>query len=201
MQITLAVEDNLSRAVARRLVREYLPLAKISGEFVAGGSIGSRIPGLNQRALHVGPVLALADLDRPMDCPAALVGQYSRGLTVSPRMLIRVAVLEVESWILADRTGIAGWMGISANAIARNPENLIDPKRSLVELANRSRNRLLKEAIAPRNVLGTNRTGPGYNETVSEFVSQFWNPEAARRNAPSLDRAISRIAEMGTLAP
>ncbi len=196
MQITVAVEDILSRAVARRLVKEYLPLANIFGEFVAGGSIESRIPGLNQRAFHVGPVLALADLDRPMSCPAALVGQYSGGLAISPRMLIRVAVLEVESWILADRAGIAGWLGISANAVSRNPESLIDPKRSLVELANRSRNRLLKEAIAPRNVIGTNRTGPGYNETVGDFVTRLWNPEVARGNALSLDRAILRIAEL-----
>lgn len=198
MQITLAVEDTLSRAVARRLVYEYLPLAHIFEEFVAGGSVENRIPGLNQRALYVGPVLALADLDSPMSCPAALVGQYSSGLTISPRMLIRVAVLEIESWIMADRAGTAGWLGIATSTVSRNPESLNDPKRSLVQLASRSRKRLLKEAIAPRNVLGTNRTGPGYNETISEFVALHWNPEAARRNSPSLDRAIVRIAELAS---
>ena len=196
MQITLAVEDILSRAVGRRLAKEYLPLANIYEEFVAGGSIASRIPGLNQRAFHVGPVVAFADLDRPLSCPAALVSQYSGGLTISPRMLIRVAVLEIESWILADRAGISGWLGIPANTVSRNPESLSDPKRSLVQLANRSSNRLLKEAIAPRNAQGTNRTGPGYNETMGEFVTQYWKPEAARLNAPSLDRAITRIAEL-----
>lgn len=196
MQVTLAVEDAPSRAVARRLVDEYLPLANIFEEFVAGGSIESRIPGLNQRALYLGPVLALADLDRPMSCPAALVGQYIRGLTIAPKMLIRVAVLEIESWLLADREGIAGWLAVSANVVSRSPESLNDPKRTLVELANRSRNRYLREAIAPRHILGTSRTGPDYNDTLEEFVTQHWNPEVARRNSPSLDRAITRIAEL-----
>ena len=198
MQITLAVEDILSRAVARRLIEEYLPLAEIFEEFVAGGSIESRIPGLNQRAHHLGPVLALADLDRPMSCPAALVGQYSSGLAISPRMLIRVAVLEIESWIIADREGVSGWLGVAASHISRDPENLADPKRSLVQIAGRSRNRNLRESIAPRRVLGTNRTGPDYNDTLGEFVNQNWNPENARRNAPSLDRSIIRISELAS---
>ena len=118
------------------------------------------------------------------------------GLTVDPNLLVRVAVLEIESWILADREEIARWLGISSGIISRAPESLEDPKRTLVQLASRSQNRALREAIAPVRVLGTNRTGPNYNETVGEFVTQHWDPETARRNAPSLDRAITRIGEL-----
>ena len=196
MHITLAVEDNLSRSVARKLIYEYLPATEIVDELVAGGSIKSRIASLNHRARYIGPVLALADLDRPTNCPASLVGEYTTGLTVEPRMLIRVAVLEVESWILADRERIADWMGVAASVVSRNPEGLDDPKRSLVQLAGRSRYRRLRESIAPANVLGTSRTGPDYNETMGEFVARHWDPEVARRNAPSLDRAITRIAAL-----
>ena len=196
MQITLAVEDILSRAVARRLVDEYLPMAHIFEEFVTGGSIESRIPGLNQRAIYIGPVLAIADLDRPRSCPADLVDQFRKGLALAPAMLIRVAVLEIESWILADRSAIARWLGVAANIVSRDPELLGDPKRSLVQLASRSSKRYLREAIAPPTVLGTSRTGPGYNDALEEFVTQRWNPEAARRNSPSLDRAITRITEL-----
>ena len=196
MMVTLAVEDNLSRLVARRLVDEYLPSAEIFEEVVAGGSIKGRIPGLNQRARYLGPVLAFADLDRPASCPASLVGEYFSGLIVTPRMLIRVAVLEIESWILADREGIAGWLKVPVSIVSRSPETLDDPKRSLVQLVSRSRNRRLREAIAPTHVLGTSRTGPDYNETMGEFVAQHWNPDIARRNSHSLDRAIVRIAEL-----
>ena len=199
MRFTLVVEDDLSELVAARLIGEYLPTAEIFEVFVAGGSIKSRIPGLNQRATFLGPVLALADLDRPLICPAVRVNELAGGLAIASNMLIRVAVLEIESWILADREGMARWLGVSADVITRNPESLDDPKRSLVQLASRSNNRLLREAIGPVRVLGTNRTGPDYNRAVGEFVTQRWNPEVARRNAPSLDRAINRIA--GLIAP
>ncbi len=62
MHLTLVVEDDLSELVATRLIGQYLPMAEIFEVFVAGGSIKSRIPGLNQRARFLGPVLALADL-------------------------------------------------------------------------------------------------------------------------------------------
>ena len=198
MRITLVVEDDLSGVVAKRLVNQYLPAAEISGVFVAGGSIKGRIPGFNQRARHFGPVLALADLDRPMRCPIDLVRELSNGLIVEPDLLIRIAVLEIESWILADRENMAQWLGVSVGNIPRNPESLEDPKRTLVQLANRSRFRRLREGIAPIRVLGTHRTGPNYNAIMGEFVSGHWNPETGRRNAPSLDRTIVRIAELAT---
>ena len=197
MHLTLVVEDDLSELVAKRLIGRYLPMAEIIEAYVAGGSIKSRIPGLNQRARFLGPVLALADLDRPLICPATLVGELVGELTLAPNMLIRIAVLEIESWILSDREGMARWLGVSTGVISHEPESLDDPKRSLVQLAARSGNRRLREAIAPARVTGTHRTGPNYNEAVGEFVSRLWSPEAARRNAPSLDRAITRIAETG----
>lgn len=196
MYITLVVEDDLSGRVAERLVDEYIPGTQVFELFVAGGSIRGRMPGLNQRARFNGPVLALADLDRPLSCPAELVQEMTSGLTVEPNLLVRVAVLEIESWILADREAIARWLGISVRNVSRDPESLENPKRALVDLASRSRYRRLRERIAPVRVLGTNRTGPNYNESVGEFVTQLWHPESARRNAPSLDRAITRISEL-----
>ena len=198
MHITLVVEDDLSEVVAKRLIGEYLSMAEIYEVFVAGGSIKKYIPGLNQRARFLGPVLALADLDRPLSCPAVLVQELTSELLKDPNLLIRIAVLEIESWILADREAIAGWLGVATNVVSRNPESLDDPKRTLVQIAGRSRNRRLREAIAPIRVLGTNRTGPNYNETLARFVTGHWKPEAARRNAPSLDRAIARIAELAS---
>ena len=197
MYITLVVEDDLSGIVAERLVKEYIAGVKVLDLFVAGGSVRGRIPGLNQRARFNGPVLALADLDRPLSCPAELVQEMTRGLIVEPNLLIRIAVLEIESWIMADRDSISRWLGISVRNVSQYPESLEDPKRALVQLASRSPYRRLREGIGPDRVVGTNRTGPNYNDAVGDFVSHFWIPDAARRNAPSLDRAITRIAELG----
>ena len=198
MLLSLAVEDILSESVARRLIHKYAPRAEITNVIGLDGidSVKRRIPKLNQIAKYQGPVLVLADLDRPLGCPVNLVREMITGLAVSPKLLIRVVVLEIESWIMADRMGIGRWLGIAENVVSRSPERLDDPKRSLVQLARRSRNRGLREAIAPSHVLGTSRTGPDYNEIVGEFVTQRWNPDAARRYAPSLDRAIIRISEL-----
>lgn len=197
--ITLAVEDTLSETVATRLLNDYLP--GVSVREVVGrqgiGYIRQRMRDLNQIALYENPVLVVADLDRIQDCAASRVGRLSVGLTaIAPNLLIRIAVLEIESWIMADREGVARWLRIATNTIPRNPESLPDPKRTLVQVASRSRNRSLREAISPHQETGTHRTGPGYNETVGGFVTQLWNPEAARCNSSSLDRAILRIAEL-----
>lgn len=196
MLITLAAEDDLSVAVARRLVGEYAPSAEIFNVLVAGGSIKSLMPNLNQIARHIMPVLAFADLDRPQSCAPALVRELSNGLTISPDMIIRIAVMEIESWIMADREGFAKWLSIAASIVSRDPESLNDPKRTLVQLASRSRNRALRQGIAPDHVLGTHRTGPDYNDLVDEFVALHWNPDAARGHAPSLARAIARIGRL-----
>ncbi len=200
MLITIAVEDVLSESVARRLIAAYTSGAEVIEVFGLGGigSVKSRIAELNQRVQYLGPVLTLADLDRPSGCPAEVVQELRGGLTLLPGMLIRVAVLEIEAWILADREGIAQWLGVALNTIPPSPENLDDPKRAFVHLAARSRNRQLREGIAPKNVRGTHRVGPAYNIIVSEFVMQLWNPDAASRNSPSLQRAVNRIAELNS---
>ena len=194
MLITLAAEDNLSVAVARRLVGEYAPAAEIKDVFVAGGSVKRLIPGLNERARYIGPVLVLADLDKPLSCAPALVRELSEGLTVSPGMMIRIAVIEIESWIMADREGFAKWLSIPVSVVSRDPESLDDPKRALVNIARRSRKRGLREAIAPARVIGTHWTGRDYSDTLGEFVAHLWDPDVARRYSGSLERAVFRVA-------
>ena len=196
MLISVGAEDELSESVARRPIGDYI-LEPIIVEVVGLNGIGSvkaKISGLNQKAYYVGPVVVLADLDSPLGCPPALVRELRGGLSLAPSMLIRIAVLEIESWILADREGVSEWLEVPISVVSRNPETLEDSKRTLVHLARRSPNRGLREAIAPDRVLGAHRTGSGYNRSVGEFVTRHWNPDAARRNAPSLDRAITRIA-------
>ncbi len=147
-------------------------------------------------ARHIGPVLVLADLDRPLSCPAALIQDLLRGVTIAPKMLVRIAVLEIESWIMADREGLANGLSIAASTVPHNPEEVEDPKRALTHLAAGSRSRAIREGIAPRRVRGTHRVGPGYNVILGQFVEEHWSPEAARHNSPSLSRSISRILSL-----
>ena len=198
MRVTLAIEDPLSDAVAKRLIHDYCPGVEVT-ETLGNQGIGyirRRMRDLNEIALNQNPVLVLADLDRQGDCAPNRVTQLKGRLAIAPHLLIRIAVLEIESWILADREGIAKWLGIANSVVPSAPESLEDPKRILVQLALRSRSRRLREGLSPSEVRGTHRAGPNYNEMTGDFVSRQWNPEAARRNAPSLDRAINRISEL-----
>ena len=203
MFITLGVEDALSESVARRLIEEYAPQAQVSR---AMGFIGNRylrrnIRNFNQIARYQGPVLVLTDLDRPESCPPELLRRWTENLRISPNLLIRVAVLEIESWIMADRSAFAEWLGVAESRAPRHPEELNDPKRTLIELAVSSRNRVLRSGLVRRSRDGLHTQGPDYNALLGEFVTDLWNPEIARSGAPSLERAIRRISEMGSDTP
>lgn len=203
MLITLGVEDVLSESVAKRLIDVYAPNVSVAETVGLQGNrqLRSSIRKLNQIANYQRPALVFTDLDRPQSCPPALLREWFGGLKVAPSLLLRVAVLEIESWLLADRDGMAQWLSVATNRVPLHPESVLDPKRTLVELANGSRRRDLREAIVPSGGIGSHRIGPGYNERVSEFALRHWSAETARRHAPSLDRAIVRIAELATRRP
>ena len=189
----------MCEAIARRLAYDYLPEVDIKEPALGLAGIDDlrgRIRSCNAIAQYIGPVLVLTDSDRPDPCPPALVSSWLGGLHVSPKLLLRFAVLEVEAWILADRTGCARWLEVSEAIMPRDPEQETDPKRRMVQLASRSRNRRLRSAMVPKGGVGTNRVGPDYNAEVGRFVAGDWNPEAARLRAPSLDRAIKRLVEL-----
>ena len=155
------------------------------------------IGNFNQIARYKGPVLVLTDLDRPESCPAELLREWIGDARIYPSLLIRVAVLEIESWIMADRRAFTEWLGIAQSRAPRRPEELPDPKRVLIELALRSRKRDLRAGLVRIYPDGLYERGADYNVLLGNFVAELWNPEIARSNAPSLDRAISRIVQMG----
>jgi hypothetical protein len=201
MRITIGVEDLVSETVARRLIEDYCPGASIVRTIGLKGKnhLRQNIRALNQIALYQGPALVLTDLDQPCGCAPTLVHNWISGLTVSSNLLMRVVVMEIESWLLADRTGISNWLSIPISRLPYDPEKIGDAKRTLVELAHRSRHRNLREAIVPRRGIGTHAVGPGYNSAVSEFATTIWSPDQSRRHAQSLDRTINRLIGLPTL--
>jgi hypothetical protein len=83
--------------------------------------------------------------------------------------LLRAVVPELESWLIADRAGLAVWLGIAVATIPPEPERLTDPKQALVNLARRSRHARLREALAPPQG-SSHSVGPGYASLIEEFV-------------------------------
>ena len=103
MFVTLAVEDGLSASVARRLVNEYVHDAIIIATLGFQGNqyLRARMRDFNQIAAYTGPVIVLTDLDRPGDCPVELVAEWIGNISPAPNLLLRVAVIEIEAWIMA----------------------------------------------------------------------------------------------------
>ena len=190
--VHLAVEDDLSEAVIRRLLlhtgRDYaIGMVFGRGDF---GYLRTRANNFNAAAASGTPILLLTDLDQH-PCPSGLMDDWL-DIEAHANLVFRVAVREVESWLLADREGFADFLGIDVVNIPLQPDQVADPKRSLVNLARRSRSRMLRESIVPRRG-STAVQGPDYNGCIGEFVRNEWNPDAATHCSPSLGRAWGRL--------
>lgn len=189
--INLAVEDDLSAAVLRRILSSC-------GQDYAIGSVYQRhgfgflkknVKGFNNSAKGT-PFVLLTDLDS-YECPLALISSW---LSTSrhPNFMFRVAVREVEAWLLADRRGIARYLEININRVPENPEAVIKPKRELIRLAAQSRNRSLRLDIIPKSG-STSQIGPDYNGRLRVFVERHWNVDQAELSSSSLRRAMRAL--------
>jgi hypothetical protein len=117
-----------------------------------------------------------------------------------PYPLFRVAVREVESWLLADAVGFAGVLGISVRNVPGNPDEIVDPKRKLIDLARTSRRREPRDSIVPRRG-STAKVGPDYNGCLTAFVAKSWNLTEAAKRSGSLRRFRSAVESFRPLWP
>ncbi|MFW6242022.1 MAG: hypothetical protein ACOC98_15640 [Thermodesulfobacteriota bacterium] len=74
-------------------------------------------------------------------------------------------------------------------------ENLTDPKRTLVNLARKSRMKRRREAIVPPEGM-SGVVGRGYAAEISHFIREKWNPSEAARRSPSLAKCLRRLREI-----
>jgi len=190
--VHLAVEDDLSEAVIRKLLFDTGRSYAIGTVFGRGGYgyLRSRVKTWNAAAAAGTPILLLTDLDQ-LPCPSGLIHDW---LEAEPHanLIFRVAVREIESWLLADREGFADFLGISVTKVPTEPDQIADPKQCLVNLARRSRRRTLRESIVPRQG-STALQGPDYNGCLGEFVRNQWDRDSAAGRSPSLNRAWARL--------
>lgn len=175
-----AVEDVLSEAVVlsgvlRKNGREY---------------IRSRARELNRTA-HSVPVLVVVDLDRPVPCPADLIESWLPSPR-APMLLFRLAVMEIEAWVMADRESFAAFLSVPMHRIPANPDEILQPKELIVSVAKRSKSRDIREDLAP-STGDTRRVGPAFNARLTAYVADTWNPAAAAASSPSLRRATERL--------
>lgn len=192
MSVSVAVEGASDESVARAV----LVACGLGAASVYGGKGKSylleKLDGYN-RAAQFRPWLVLVDLDSDH---GGCVARAHRSWLPAPAelMCFRVAVRAIEAWLLADVESVSSFLGVSSARIPTHPEDLVDPKRTLIDLARASRRRSIR-GLVPRQGSAA-RVGPTYVSDVSMFALEMWRPDVASENAPSLARCLSRIEEL-----
>lgn len=191
--VNLAVEGMVDEILVRHLLN-FVGGFDVAGCYGRAGkdSIKQKIDKYNQAAkfLHW---FVLIDLDKDEDCAP----QLKAGLLPHPAqfMFFRIAVRSIESWLLADREHIAGFLGISEQKVPSDPEGLLHPKEQMINLARRSKIAGIRQDMVPRVGSGLSE-GPAYNARLIEFINHEtvgWRPNEAGMNSDSLQRCLNGL--------
>lgn len=188
--VILAVEDVLSEAVGKRILATMgITISQELG-FKGKQYLQQKAQNLNQAAKGL-DVFMLVDQDSGDACPPEMSPTWIKGPR-HPRFFLRVAVMEVESWIMADQKGIARFLSVPLSSIPVDTDALSHPKEFLVSLARRSNKRRLRAELIP-SPGATSKVGPGYNLRLEEFVRLHWDIERAGKVSRSLQRTLTRL--------
>lgn len=136
------------------------------------------------------PYVIFRDLDCDEGgCPVAVRSMLSSKTPgESPDLLIRIVDQCIESWILADREGIAEFCNRSAASVKPRASH---HKPYLL--------RLMKEAKLKDAVEEKGREldfGPRYNNCLQNLMTNHWSIERAAAESDSLRRALERLTEL-----
>ncbi len=140
--------------------------------------------------------IVLLDLDNDASCAPEILPTW---LPAPSRLMeIRVAVRELEAWILGDRERIARYLSVPLAQVPASPELLSDPKQVMVGLGRRSNRRSIREDLVP-SPGGGQAVGPAYTSRMVEFISDSsrgWRPDVAAANCDSLRRCMQAMTEL-----
>ena len=194
--IYLAVEDELSEWVARRILKERQVEYAIGPVFRRGGfGYLKKNIGSFSNAAKGCPILLLTDLDK-YSCPPELVTDW----TAHPfhqNLLLRVAVREVESWLLGDGNGVSALLRLKKSVSIPNPENLSEPKEELLRHALKCPTRQIRDALVwCDDRTGKVYQGPDYNGTLGPFVMNQWDISSACSRCHSLNRVFAALQHL-----
>ncbi len=193
--IYLAVEDDLSELLLRRLVRER-PVEYAVGPVFKRGGFGylrKRSSAFNNMAKAC-PVLLLTDLDQRPCAPDLLQDWLTQ--PKHKDFLLRVAVREVEAWVLAADATFGNFLGLRRECKISEPEALPDPKAELLKLASTCLRRDVRDALVRRDTNGNLKQGPAYNSTLAGYINEAWLPDVAAARCPSLKKMLNALAAL-----
>lgn len=195
--LNIVVEDDLSEVVIRRLLKDSKNKYELRASYpirnsrnldasLSGyGYIKKNLPIFN-RAAETIPFLALVDLD-DRECAPSVIADW----LAEPKhnnLLLRVAVKEIESWLLADEKELRAYLHLPNSVLFPScADSVNDPKIEIVELARKSKLADVKDSMVPRPGT-TSEIGPNFNRFLETFAREFWDPIQAGKISDSLAR-------------
>lgn len=191
--IAIATEDELSEAVALKLVAVFADTHNVTHKLRKGGFgyLKSKMHNWRQMAER-NLMLIITDLDQAV-CPIALVQDWTSNQVSPQKLLLRVAVREIEAWVLADHEAMRELIG-PKGVLPPQPDNLPDPKQALLRLSKAAPKAIREDLLRVREDAGLAQ-GLGYNARLIPWVELSWCPERAADRSPSLARTITRLKE------
>ena len=196
------VEDAPSAAVATRIVAERNAAKEHKLLFIEGfpalthgfGALKAKCSSFLNMARGGTYTFSITDLDE-IPCAGALIRDWFAIAEESPvalpkEVVFRVAIREVESWIIADHEAWADYIEIAEDNFCTTPDDLADPKLYLLNVVRKKGRKKRHKEMLPS---GTASIGPGYNNALCEFVQKHWSPNRASENSPSLKQAINAL--------
>ena len=135
--------------------------------------------------------VAVTDLDNKFPCAGLARAQWLP--SPAPYMCFRIAVQEIEAWLLADREQAAKFFKVPLTSIPSNPDMLTSPlpKEVVLQLAQQG-----GLAGMTRGAGDTLDEGNLYTNRMSEFARLWWRPAIAAQNSPSLKKCIERLQQL-----
>ena len=198
--IFVGVEDDLSFRVATSLIKKvfvagYAPQRLHTKKAGGYGAIKGNLEKYQNLSMKQ-PVVLVTDLDQ-YECAPTLIKDWFGRHGQSKFLCFRVAVREIESWLMADRTNFASYLGVSEAKMPREIESENDPKARLISIAKNAR-RNIRDEIVRSSSTGLAQA-LGYNDALSIFVDSSWNMDAAAVQSNSLRRAIDGLSRLKNL--
>lgn len=189
VEVNYATEGVLDAAVAERLIANAGGVPGLRRVLGGKSKLDPAIPRYIQSSVHI-PWLIIRDLDNDERCAPSLRRRFPAG--ENNLLCFRIAVRQIESWLLADREALAMYLKVPLSKVPVAPEALPNPKRSLVDLSRSSTSLAIRSGMVPDEGVGASE-GPEFTARMREFVSDHWRPAhaAAWDLSSSLARAIA----------
>ena len=137
------------------------------------GKLKARAKNWKRAAENGTWLLVVTDMDRaktPNEIGKEWLGVECLG-QLPGKMIFRVAVREIESWIMADREMFAKFLRIPESNVTLDPDVLMDPKAEVFRLVREKCTVTRFKKMLP---VKNQAVGVDYNRLICEFVDGHW---------------------------